>query len=315
MASSDQTFATITIDESHPFFLHHTESPSAILMSQPLIGGDNYLTWARSMERALRIKNKFWLIDGSAFLTPAMEKVPLLVQSWSRCNEIVVSWIINCVSPKIATSNRKIAKEVWKKLQDMFSHGNGPRVYQLQKDLASIFQGEFSVNDYFTNLSILWDEIQNFNPLPLCSCGKCVCHVNDKISALHYSETIMQLLMGLNDSFSQIQGQILLMDPIQSVDKVYSFLIQEERQGLVGQGINNGPFVESIAFAAKALGSKNFKKGKERPTCNHCGLLGHTVKKCYKIHGYPPRYKNKSRANQVSTLESTPKFVAANTQS
>ena len=86
-----------------------------------------------------------------------MEKVPLLVQSWSRCNEIVVSWIVNCVSPKIATSMvyHKTAKEVWKKLQNMFSQCNGPKVYQLQKDLASFSQGELSVTEYFTNLSIL----------------------------------------------------------------------------------------------------------------------------------------------------------------
>ena len=118
-----------------------------------------------------------------------MEKIPLLVQSWARCNDIVVSWIINCVSPKIATSMvyRKTAKEVWKKLQDRFSQGNGPRVYQLPKNLAGISQGELSMSDYFTNLSILWDEIQNFNPLHLCSCGKCVCHVNDKISNLDHS--------------------------------------------------------------------------------------------------------------------------------
>ena len=81
MASSDQASTSITIDESYPFFLHHAESPGAILVSQPLIGGENYPTWARSMERALRIKNKFWLIDGSASLTLTMEKVPLLVQS------------------------------------------------------------------------------------------------------------------------------------------------------------------------------------------------------------------------------------------
>ena len=100
-------------------------------MSQPLIGGENYPTWARSMEKALRIKNKFWLIDGSAFLTLAMEKIHLLVQSWARCNDNVVSWIINCTSPKIATSMVycKTAKEVWKKLQDRFFQDNGPRVY------------------------------------------------------------------------------------------------------------------------------------------------------------------------------------------
>ena len=95
----------------------------------------------------------------------------------------------------------------------------------MQKDLASISQGVLSVSDYFTNLSSLWDEIHNFNPLSIRSCEKCVCHVNDKISNLHHRETIMQLLMGLNDSFSQIRGQILLMDSIPPVDKVYSLLI------------------------------------------------------------------------------------------
>ncbi|KAL4599115.1 hypothetical protein ACB092_11G103900 [Castanea dentata] len=207
MASTNQASTSITIDESHPFFLHHAESPSAILVSQPLIGGENYPTWARSLERALRIKNKFWFIN----------EIHLLVQSWARCNDIMVSWIINCVSPKIATSvvYRKTAKEVWKKLHDRLFQGNGSR--------------------------------------------------------------------------------ILLMDPIPPVDKVYTLLIQEKRQRSVGQGSNNGPFVESTTLAAKSmtLSPKNSKKGKEIPTCSHCGLLCHTVEKCYKIHGYPSGYKTK----------------------
>lgn len=43
---------------------------------------------------------------------------------------------------------------------------------------------------------------------------------------------------------------------------------------------------------------------KERPICTYCGLIGHIAEKCYKLHGYPPRYKPKSEnnvmANQVS---------------
>ncbi|XP_030949207.1 uncharacterized protein LOC115973109 [Quercus lobata] len=60
-------------------------------------------------------------------------------------------------------------------------------------------------------------------------------------------------------------------------------------------------------------GSKTFKKGKEGPTCSHCGLLGHTVEKCYKIHGYPPGYKTKARANPVSSLDFVQEFVATPT--
>ena len=132
------------------------------------------------------------------------------------------------------------------------------------------------MTEYFTNLSIPWDEIQNYEPLPTCSCEKCVCHVNEKISNIHHREVVMQLLMGLNDSFSHIQGQILLMDPIPFVERVYSLLIQDEKQRSVGQGSNIGPFVESTALAAKAmnLDSKTFKRGKEKPTCSHYGLRG-----------------------------------------
>ena len=41
----------------------------------------------------------------------------------------------------------------------------------------------------------------------------------------------MLLLMGLNESFAQVQGQILLRDPLPSLNKVYSLLIQEENKG------------------------------------------------------------------------------------
>jgi hypothetical protein len=30
---------------------------------------------------------------------------------------------------------------------------------------------------------------------------------------------------------------------------------------------------------------------KEKPICSHCGVLGHTVEKCYRLHGFPPGFK------------------------
>ena len=52
------------------------------------------------------------------------------------------------------------------------------------------------------------------------------------------------------------------------------------------------------------LNSRNSKK--DRPFCTHCNYHGHTIEKCYKLHGYPPSYKPKSKSqsiaiNQVST--------------
>ena len=48
-----------------PLFLHYGENPSAVVTSQPLIGGENYLAWARSMRKSLVASNKLGFIDGS----------------------------------------------------------------------------------------------------------------------------------------------------------------------------------------------------------------------------------------------------------
>ena len=105
--------------------------------------------------------------------------------------------------------------------------------------------------------------------------------------------------MGVNDAFSQVRTKILLMDPLPSVNKAHSLFIQEEMQ----RPVHNIVRVESTTLATKNLGT-NFK-GKDRPLCTHCGKLGHTIDKCYKLHGFPPgfKFKNNKNANahQVST--------------
>ena len=98
---------------------------------------------------------------------------------------------------------------------------------------------------------------------------------------------------------------------------MYSLLIQDESQRSIAHSARD--YVESTALSAQSVvgsanlaygghparkGSKN--KGKERPVCSHCGITGHTMEKCYKLHGYPPRYRAKGKnpkANQVVGLE------------
>ena len=47
--------------------------------------------------------------------------------------------------------------------------------------------------------------------------------------------------------------------------------------------------------------AKNFNKNEAgRPQCTHCGAMGHVVDKCYKLHGYPPGYKFKSKAGSTT---------------
>ena len=59
----------------------------------------------------------------------------------------------------------------------------------------------------------------------------------------------MKFLMGLNDSFLQVRTQVLLMDPLPSIRKVYSLLIQMEMQRFVSNSF--GVKVDSIVLVAK----------------------------------------------------------------
>lgn len=84
---------------------------------------------------------------------------------------------------------------------------------------------------YFTKLKSLWDELNNFHPS--CTCGKCTCDGVKNLETFHQTEYVMTFLLGLNDSFASVRGQLLLMDPLRSINKVFSLIVQEERQRLI----------------------------------------------------------------------------------
>ncbi|XP_075633641.1 uncharacterized protein LOC142606128 [Castanea sativa] len=174
-----------------------------------------------------------------------------------------------------------------------------------------MMQGDSTATSFFANLQATWDQLLNFKHLPCCSCDKCTFGVNDKITAFQHQDSLMQFLNGLNESYSQVREQILMMEPRPSIDKAFSLVIQEERC----LGLTVAPSVESIALAIKNQGfnrgtsfpgnnSKNVKgnNAKGRLVCSHCGKIGHVMEKCYKLVGFPLGYKQKGRvamANQV----------------
>ena len=49
------------------------------------------------------------------------------------------------------------------------------------------------------------------------------------------------------------------------------------------------------ASANAHTGSVPSKGNREHPQCVYCGLQGHTIDKCYKLHGYPLGYKPRSK--------------------
>ena len=115
-SSSSQRELTPMEDLRSPFFLHHGETPSAILVTQPLTE-DNYPMWSRAMIMALDTKSKLGFVD--SIVNASMAITPLEKKAWSKCNSMISSWILNLVSPHLTASviYRDTALEVWNTLK------------------------------------------------------------------------------------------------------------------------------------------------------------------------------------------------------
>lgn len=90
------------------------------------------------MTIALSVKNKLDFIDGTINQPPTIDIVRY--KSWSCNNNIIISWILNSISKEIAASviYLKTAKDIWKELNDRFQQSNGPRIFQIKRDIMNV---------------------------------------------------------------------------------------------------------------------------------------------------------------------------------
>ncbi|XP_040996222.1 uncharacterized protein LOC121242426 [Juglans microcarpa x Juglans regia] len=173
-------------DQKSPFYFHHSDNANIMVVTCPLTD-PNYLSWHRSFTLAIFVKNKLGFLDGS-ISTPDL--TDSLYIPWLRCNNLILSWLLNSISKEIASNVLYIssAKDVWEKLKTRFAQPNNVRIYHLQQQLGTIMQGTHIELDY-----------------------------------------VFKFLMGLNDTYDHVRGKIILMSPMPSLDKTLSLVLQEER--------------------------------------------------------------------------------------
>lgn len=280
----------------NPLVLHSSDHPGLTIVSH-ILDGTNYNSWSIAMKISLDAKNKLGLVDGS-LLRPSEDDLSFRI--WSRCNSMVKSWILNVVNKEIYDSilYYEDAVEMWTDLFTRFRVNNLPRKYQLEQAVMTLKQGSLNLSTYFTKKKTLWEQLLNTKTR---SVKKCDCDQVKELLEDAETSRVIQFLMGLNDDFNTIMSQILNMKPRPGLNEIYNMLDQDESQRLVGHA--SKPTPSPAAFQTQGLLTEqnpilmaqgNFKK----PKCTHCNRIGHTVDKCYKVHGYPPGHP---RANQQSS--------------
>lgn len=121
---------------------------------------------------ALNVRNKLGFIDGTIPKPPSNHRDS---GSWSRCNNMVATWLMNSVSKKIGQSLlfMSTAESIWKILLARFKHDDAPRVCEIEQRLSKIQQGSMYISTYYIDLVTLWEEYNNYVEFPVCTCGKC----------------------------------------------------------------------------------------------------------------------------------------------
>jgi hypothetical protein len=294
-------------DTESVFYVHPSEGPNSVLITPPL-DGTNYLAWSRSMIRAFGAKNKLKIIDGSMEIP---DEDDLNRYAWERCNHLVQSWIINSVSPQIAQTLvfHENAIDAWSDLKERFSKADKIRIASLRSKINNMKQGSRSVLEYFTEMKTLWEELNSHRPMPHCTCPHpCRCAAMREARQFRLEDQVMQFLTGLNDQFNVVKTQILMLDPLPSINRVYSLVVQEESNNLSLVSSNIEPF--SVANAAESRQPQGRGRGrgyynsyKPPRHCTFCGKSNHTVEYCYQKHGHPNYPKQNSSVNASSSVE------------
>ncbi|XP_074357122.1 uncharacterized protein LOC141696883 [Apium graveolens] len=150
-------------DLVNPLYLHPSDGATSVQVEK-LQGSSDYISWKRAMEINLASKRKLGFVTGGV----ARPSDPVQAELWDTCNNMVIAWLTHNISPSIMKSVMFMttASAIWSNLETHFQLTNGSRKYKLNRDVYDLKQGTMSVNEYYTAMRALWEELETLNTLP-----------------------------------------------------------------------------------------------------------------------------------------------------
>lgn len=167
---------------------------------------------------------------------------------------------------------------------------NGPRIQQIKSEITECKQRGMSIVNYYGKLKQLWDELANYDQMPMCKCGKCECNLGSEFEKKQEEERVHTFLMGLDETtYGTIRSNILAQDPLPNLNKVYSILILEERARTVARGKEERG--EVLVFVVRIRMNEKDKS----VVCSHCRRNGHEAESCFALIRYPDWWVDRPR--------------------
>ncbi|XP_049406328.1 uncharacterized protein LOC125869996 [Solanum stenotomum] len=202
---------------------------------------------------------------------------------------MMLAWLLNSLSREIAESviYSQTTEDLWNELEQRYRQTDGAKMFQLQRELNNISQGTNDVAGYFNRLKKIWHQTK-----------------------MNEDQKLIWFLMGLNENFGSIRGNILMMKPLPTTSHAYSIVLHEETQMGVHSGNQVNGTTDSTAFNTNSQrwnndrGNSEYKGNNQtlnqyanidtrtnNSFCSYCKKQGHVKEKCYKLVGYPQSFK------------------------
>ncbi|KAL2922825.1 Retrovirus-related Pol polyprotein from transposon TNT 1-94 [Bienertia sinuspersici] len=276
------------LDPASPFYLGAGDQPGN-LITHVILKADNYLPWSRAITLSLKSRRKFGFVDGT--ISKPSEKKKLL--DWETVNSMLVSWLLRSIDPKLAVSIPFFdeAKKLWNYLEKRYCVANGPRLQQLRAAITDCRQSKgMSVQDYYTKLMGLYDDLARLKLPHICECGQCTCDVAGKYEKDKDEEVLHQFLIGIDDDlYALVRTNLLSQQPPATLDRAYEAFLQEERsRGIARTKVQpERDDARVIAVNSDRPKSSVLRRDKSKLHCTHCQRTGHDADGCFLIHGYP----------------------------
>lgn len=233
------------------------------------------------------------------FVTGTVPRPSDLVQAelWDTCNNMVIAWLTHNVSPSIMKSVMFMttAFDIWLNLETRFQLTNGSRKYKINKEIYELRQNTLSINEYYTAMRALWEELDTLNTLPVVpNPTDEVKTLLNVISSQQEESRLFQFLNGLNEAYNPQRSHFLLLTPLPSVEVASAALQQEEAQRELLNLNKLDP--ETVALFSKS----NPVKFDKPLLCSVCGGRGHKSDTCWDVVGYP-KWHSKHGQNNTPT--------------
>ena len=137
-------------------------------------------------------------------------------------------------------------------------------------------QNKLSVIDFYTNLSSIWDEIEAMNMLPVLA--NPTPEMTRLLEVLHTQKEESKLfyfLNGLDESYSALRSQLLMSNPLPTVEIACSIIQQEENQREVLKCSGEDKISTMYSKGVTASGADKVVM------CTNCHKKGHSAEKCW----------------------------------